>query len=63
MNLDKMTRRTVLKGIGATIPLPYFSSLAGDLKPQNPNTTKRLVSICIEYGFNRGSINPEKPAP
>lgn len=63
MNLDKMTRRTVLKGIGATIPLPYFSSLAGDLKPQNPNTTKRLVSICIEYGFNRGSINPEKAGP
>ena len=42
---------------------PTFPPLAGDQKPQNPNATKRLVTVCVEYGFNRGSINPEKAGP
>lgn len=58
MYFNKINRRAALKAIGATIPLPYFSSLAGDKKSSGVN--KRLVSICVEYGFNRGSINPEK---
>ena len=57
MHFDKLTRRGVLKAAGAVIPLPFFSSLAGDKAASNKN--KRLVSICVEYGFNRGSINPE----
>lgn len=58
MYFDKINRRVALKALGATIPLPYFSSLAGDKTSSNSN--KRLVSICVEYGFNRGSINPGK---
>jgi hypothetical protein len=59
MYFDKLTRRAALKTIGASIPLPYFASLAGD-KPVSKNLNQRLVTVVAEYGFNRGSINPEK---
>lgn len=59
MRFSKISRRIALKAIGATIPLPYFTSIAGDKSPTNNN--KRLVSICVEYGFNKGSIYPDTP--
>ena len=47
MNLGKMNRATALKAIGATIPLPYFASIAGDKPAGNTKQNKRLVLSLI----------------
>ncbi len=58
MNSSKISRKTGLRALGSFIPLPYFASLNGDEKESQHN--ERLVCVCTEYGFNRGSIIPEK---
>ena len=52
-----ISRRTVLKGAGVSLALPYLNAMAGNKEPEIP---RRMVAICTDQGIIPWYFFPEK---
>ncbi len=53
-----LSRRTILRGLGATIALPLLDVMSPALAAQTPNGVRRLAYLYFPNGIPRGSWHP-----
>ena len=58
-----LSRRTILRGLGATIALPLLDVMSPALAAQTPSGVGRLAYLYFPNGIPRGSWHPQKTGP
>ena len=58
-----LSRRTILRGLGATIALPLLDVMSPSLAAQTQSSVGRLAYLYFPNGIPRGSWHPEKTGP
>ena len=58
----KLTRRTVLRGAGVTLALPYLTATtSANAKDANAKSPRRFVAMSLGLGLLSANLNPKEP--
>ena len=63
MPASHLSRRTILRGLGATIALPLLDVMSTALTAQTQCGGGRLAYLYFPNGIPRGSWHPQTPGP
>ena len=63
MPASPLSRRTILRGLGATIALPLLDVMSPTLVAQTQSSVGRLAYLYFPNGIPRGSWHPKKNRP